>query len=116
MKTTTTAEAAKTKFEKISDVHNLYRYGTVYYAPVRHKGKLHKRSLATDDKPTAKRKLADFQRGLGKVDASQGKLTLAALCERYLSTQAARSLKTFRGKKVAVRRFLADFSLELVMN
>ena len=111
MKTTTTAEATKTKFEKISDAHNLYRYGTVYYALIRHKGKLHKRSLATDDKATAKRKLADFQRDLGKVDASQGKLTLKALCERYLSTQAARSPKTLKGKTAAVRRFLADFSL-----
>ncbi len=86
MKTATTAEATKTKFEKISDVHNLYRYGTVYYALVRHKGKLHKRSLATDDKPTAKRKLADFQQDLCKVDASQGRLTLSALREQYLST------------------------------
>ena len=93
MKTTTTAEATKTRFEKISDVHNLYRYGTVYYALVQHKSRMHKRSLATDDKPTAKRKLADFQRDLGKVDASQGKRTLAALCKRYRPQPAQVPLK-----------------------
>jgi integrase len=105
-------KATKPKFEKVSDVHNLYRYnGAVYYALVRQKGKLFKRSLETTDRATAKRKLADFERDLGKVDASQGKCTLKELCARYLSTQAAHSPKTLKGKKAAVRRFLADLPL-----
>ena len=110
MKTSTADKAAKPKFQKIFDVHNLYRYNsTVYYALVRHKGKLFKRSLETTDKATAKRKLSDFERDLGKVDASQGKLTLAALTERYLSTQANKSKGTLAIKKASVRALLSDF-------
>ena len=54
-------------------MHNLCHYDTFYYTLVWPKGKLFKGPLATDDKPTAKRKLADFQWDLGKVNASQGK-------------------------------------------
>ena len=80
----TADKVTKAKFQKVSDVHNLYRYnGTVHYALVCQKGKLHKRSVETTDKATGKRKLADFERDLGKVDASQGKCTLEELCARY---------------------------------
>ena len=69
---TATAKITKAAFEEVGDVHNLYRCtgNNIYYALVRQKGKLHKRSLKTDDKATANRKLTDFQRDLGKADAS----------------------------------------------
>ena len=106
---TTTDKAKQPTFQK-SDVPNLYRYTSgVYYGIVRHKGKLHKKSLETTDKGTAKGKLTDWQRDLGKVDTSQGKLTLAALCERYLSTVTNQKLATVRRKKDIVARLLKDF-------
>ena len=90
---------------------NLYRYTSngVYYGLVRHRGKLHKKSLETTDKTTAKRLLADFQRDLGKVDASQGKLTLEQLCTRYLLTIASLAKKSVQYKKATIAALLADF-------
>ena len=106
----TTKKATKPTFEKISDVHNLYRYrgNNLYYGIVRHKGKLHKKSLATEDKATAKRKLADWERDLGKVDPSQGRLTLRELCSLYLGTIASQAADTVSLKTTIVKRLLAD--------
>ena len=80
------ATGGRGTFEKVSDVHCLYRFSTngVYYALTKQKGKQVRRSLETTDKATAKRKLADLQQDLGKVDAPQGKLTLRSFCDRYL--------------------------------
>ena len=64
-----------------------------YYALVKTQGKQVRKSLETADKATATRKFADFQRDLGKVDSSQGRLTLRELCKRYLDTIANRSKK-----------------------
>ena len=90
----------------------LYRYSTndVYYALVTQKGRQHRKSLETTDKTVANRKLADFQRDLGKVDTSQGKLTLRSLCDRYLLTIASQAKDTVALKTAIVKRFLADFS------
>jgi hypothetical protein len=63
--------------------------------------------LETDDKATAKRKLTDFQRDLGKMDASQGKLTLRELCNRYQANIANAARKTRSIKNAAVARLLA---------
>ena len=69
-----------------TDVPCLYRYSSngVYYAIVKHERKQKKQSLETTDKATAKRELADFKRDLGKVDSSQGKMTLRELSVKYL--------------------------------
>ena len=80
-------KAGKPAFNK-TEVPCLYRYAPngVYYALVKYEGKQKRASLETTDKAVAKRKLADFQRDLGKVDSSQGRLTLKELCDRYLGT------------------------------
>jgi integrase len=108
---TATPQAEKPAFHK-TDVPCLYRYSSngVYYALVKQKGKQRRASLETTDKAVAKRKLQDFQRDLGKVDASQGRMTLRELCDRYLATVGSLAPKSVKGKKAAVARLLADFT------
>ncbi|MEO7931533.1 MAG: hypothetical protein ABIT76_00090 [Chthoniobacterales bacterium] len=83
----TLVSGSKPIFQK-TEVPCLYRYSSngVYYALFKHEGKQKRLSLQTTDKPMAKRLLGDRQREMGRVDASQGKLTLASLAERYLTT------------------------------
>ena len=108
MKTTPSPE--KPTFQK-TEVPCLYRYSSngVYYALVKHEGKQKRASLETTDKATAKRKLGDFQRDLGKVDQSEGRLTLRELCARYLATVQNQSPATLRRKKDILTRLLTDF-------
>jgi hypothetical protein len=85
-------------FEKVGEC--LYRYSSngMYYALVRQGGKLIRRSLGTTDKAYAKRKLADLKRDLNRMDPTSGRVTLAALCERYLGTCTNQAPKTIRRK------------------
>src|SRR5260370_12011575 len=73
-------------FQKVGEC--LYRYSSngVYYARIRVDGKEIKRSLATTDRAIAQRELARFKNEQRQIDRSQGKLTLAQLCDRYLET------------------------------
>ncbi len=107
---TSTGEVAKPEFQK-TDVPCLYRYSSngVYYALVKIEGKQKKQSLETTDKPTAKRKLADFRRNLGMVDASQGRMTLRELCKRYVATIQNQATTTIYLKEHIIQRLLADF-------
>ena len=73
-------------FEKVGEC--LYRYvptGT-YYARFESSGREIRRSLDTDDRPLAKRRLADLQRSTARTVQGGGKVTLGQLCERYLAT------------------------------
>lgn len=103
-------KASETGFVK-TDVPCLYRYASngVYYALVKHEGKQKRKSLQTTDKSVAKRKLADLQRDLGKVDVSQGKLTLEELCTRYLATVQNQAAKTMRRKADIIKNLLKSF-------
>lgn len=107
---TATPQAEKPEFQK-TDVPCLYRYSSngVYYALVKHEGKQKRASLETTDKAEAKRKLADFQRDLGKVDTSQGRITLRELCAKYLATVQNQAEATVYRKEHIVERLLADF-------
>ncbi len=103
-------QAEKPVFQK-TEVPCLYRYSSngVYYALVKHEGKQKRASLETTDKAVAKRKLGDFQRDLGKVDPSQGRVTLRELCDRYLLTVQNQAPATIYRKKHIVQRLLEDF-------
>ena len=107
---TATPQAEKPEFQK-TDVPCLYRYSSngVYYALVKHEGKQKRASLETTDKAEAKRKLAEFQRNLGKVDTSQGRITLRELCAKYLATVQNQAKATIYRKEHIVERLLADF-------
>lgn len=73
-------------FEKVGEC--LYRYIPTgkYYGRFEVNGREVRRSLSTTDKAPAKRKLVDLQRALTRTTAGGDKLTLAALCDRYLDT------------------------------
>lgn len=96
-------------FEKVGEC--LYRYKPTggYYARIKRPGKEIRQSLRTTDRAMAKRKLADLQRDLGRIDLSAGKITLAELCDRYLLTVAHQKPKTVRRKQDIVKRIKADW-------
>ena len=91
-------------FEKVGEC--LYRYSSngVYYGRIRVEGKEIKRSLETSDPALARRKLARFKDEQRQIDRSQGKLTLAELCDRYLKTVQHQKPKTVERKTFIVGR------------
>ena len=97
-------------FQKVGEC--LYRYSSngVYYARIRVDGKEIKRSLETTDRVIAKRELARFKDEQRQIDRSQGKLTLAELCDRYLKTVQHQKPKTIERKTCIIHRILRDWS------
>jgi hypothetical protein len=73
---------------------------------IRVDGKEITRSLETTDRHLAKRKLARFKEEQRQIDRTQGKLTLAELCERYFKPFSVRSRKRLneRGASLAELR------------
>jgi integrase len=96
-------------FEKVGEC--LYRYSSngVYYGRIRVEGKEIKRSLETIDRDLAKRKLARFKDEQRQIDRSQGRLTLAELCDRYLKTIQHQKPKTVERKTCIVGRIKNDW-------
>lgn len=95
-------------FQKVGEC--LYRYSNgVYYARIRVEGKEIKRSLGTTDPALARRKLAEFKNEQRQIDRSQGKLTLDALCDRYLLTIQHQKPKTVERKTFIVGRIKSDW-------
>ena len=95
-------------FEKVGEC--LYRYSNgVYYARIKIDGKDIKRSLRTTDRDFAKRKLAAFREEQEQIDRSQGKLTLAELCDRYLKTVEHQKPKTVERKSFIVGRIKSEW-------
>ena len=74
----------KNAFQKVGEC--LYRYSSngVYYARFESGGKEIRRSLRTTDRASAQRALAWLKQEREQVDPSQGKLTLAELCDRLI--------------------------------
>src|SRR6266480_3881527 len=97
-------------FEKVGEC--LYRYSSngVYYGRIRVDGKEIKRSLETADSALAKRNLAAFREEQRQIDRSQSKLTLDALCDRYLKTVQHQKPKTVERKTFIVGRIKNDWS------
>ena len=96
--------AKKGSFEKVGEC--LYRYtpnGT-YYARVEKEGKEFRRSLRTNDRAVAKRKLADFQREIGRTLPGANRTTVAQLADMYLATQQHLEKSTREDKGRIVRR------------
>ena len=96
-------------FEKVGEC--LYRYSRngVYYARIKADGKEIKRSLETTDRALAQRKLRVFRDEQRQIDRSQGKLTLAELCDRYLKTVQHQKPKTVERKTFIVGRIKTDW-------
>lgn len=91
------------RFEKVGEC--LYRYTSngVYYAVVKHEGKIIRRSLETDDQKLAKRKLGDFKDDLNRIDSSLGKMTVGELLKRFQAT-----LKTLDDNTIEKLGFVAQ--------
>src|SRR6266403_167091 len=90
---------------------SLYRYSSngVYYARIKTGGKEIRRSLETTDRALAKRRLADLRDRQRQIDRSQGRVTLAELCDRYLKTVQHQKPKTVERKSLIVRRIKDDW-------
>ncbi len=97
-------------FEKVGE--RLYRYILTgkYYGRFEVNGREVRRSLGTTDRALAKRKLADLQRSLSRTTAGGEKLTLAALCDRYLETTRSQAPATVYRKEAIARRVKTDWS------
>lgn len=80
-----------------------------YFAVVRHLGKLIRKSLATDDRALAKRRLVDFRRTLDRVDHKAGKVTVAELATRYLATVQHLAENSLLGKRAITGRIVDEW-------
>jgi integrase len=82
------SDTQKNTWEKISRAIGLYRYipNGRYFARVRYRGKLHRKSLETSDCALAKRRLAEFRRTLERTDATSGNKSFAAVLDEYRAT------------------------------
>jgi integrase len=96
-------------FQKVGEC--LYRYSSngVYYARIKTSGKEIRRSLETTDRQKANRELRKLKDEQRQIDRSQGKLTLAELCDRYLRSVQHQKPKTVERKTLIVRRIKSDW-------
>src|SRR5438477_6807480 len=96
-------------FQKVGEC--LYRYSSngVYYARIKTSGKEIRQSLQTTDRQKANRELRRLKEEQRQIDRSQGKLTLAELCDRYLQTVQNQKPKTVERKTLIVRRIKNDW-------
>jgi integrase len=91
-------------FQKVGEC--LYRYPSngVYYARIKASGKEIRRSLRTQDRTLAKRKLKELKDDYAQIDPSKSKITLAELCDQYLRTVQHQKPKTIERKTYIVNR------------
>ena len=95
-------------FRKVGACLYRYRNGN-YYARFKSGGKEIRCSLETTDRKLAERNLAKKKDDQSHIDRSQGKLTLAELCDRYLKTVQHQKPKTIERKSFIVRRIKTDW-------
>ena len=91
-------------FRKVAEC--LYRYSSngVYYARIKTGRKEIRRSLETTDRQLANRNLKKLKEEQSQIDRSKSKMTLAELCDRYLSVIQHQKPKTVERKTLIVRR------------
>lgn len=96
-------------FQKVGEC--LYRYSSngVYYARIKFGGKEIRRSLETTDRDTARRELARFRGEQRQIDRSQGKHTLAELCDRFLKIIQHQRPKTVAQKTLIIQRIKEEW-------
>jgi integrase len=95
-------------FRKVGPCLYRYRNGT-YYARFKSGGKEIRCSLETTDRKLAERNLAKKKDDQSQIDRSQGKLTVAELCGRYLKTVQHQKPKTVERKSFIVGRIKTDW-------
>jgi integrase len=99
------SDARERTWEKVPRSIGLYRYlpNGRYFARVRYRGKLHRKSLETPDAALAKRRLGEFRRVLERTDAASGRKSFAAVLEEYQDTLIG-AQSTVEDKKVIIDR------------
>lgn len=102
------AKEGRGKFEKVGECLYRYRSNGVYYAVVRHQGKLNWKSLKTDKRAIATRKLGDYRAKLSRTDVSAGRITLESLCDDYLKS-LSQSARTIKEKERIVEKIKEDW-------
>jgi len=97
--------------EKVRGTEGLYRYPSngKYYARFVVNGKEVRRSLGTTDPALAKRKLLAMKETAKRIDPAAEKLTLAGLCDRYVSTIQHLRPKTVAQKTYVVARIKEEW-------
>ncbi len=87
-------------FEKVRGTEGLYRYlpNGKYYARFTIHGKEVRQSLKTTDRTHARRELIRVHGEHARIDPGAGKITLAALTDRYLTTIRHQAAKTIAQK------------------
>lgn len=98
----------KGAFRKVGPCLYRYRSGT-YYARFKSGGKEIRCSLETTDRKLAERNLARKKEEQSEIDHSQGKISLEALCDRYLKTIQHQKPKTVERKVFIVGRIKTDW-------
>ena len=95
-------------FRKVGPCLYRYRNGN-YYARFKSSGKEIRCSLETTDRKLAERNLAKKKDDQSQIDRSQGRLTLAELCDRYLKTVQHQKPKTIERKTFIVGRIKTEW-------
>lgn len=98
------SEEKQATFLKVAEC--LYRYSSndVYYAVVKHRGKIIRRSLKTTDPEIAKRKLRKFRNDLLQINPSAGRITLNELVGKYLGSIQYLDTKTIKTRTAIAKR------------
>ena len=89
----------------------LYRYSSnrMYYAVLKHHGKIIRQSLKTTDRAIANRELNRLKKSLGQIDPGAGRLPLKELVAKYLASIAYLDDKTVRTRKSIAKQLLATW-------
>ena len=94
----------------------LYRYSSnrVYYAVLKHHGKIFRQSfrqsLKTTDRAVANRELKALKKSMAKIEPGAGKLAMGALADRYPNSIAYLDDKTVRTRKSIAKQFKATWA------
>jgi hypothetical protein len=78
---------------KIPTVQCLYRHklNATYYGMKKFSGKRKEHSSQTTDRKIAERKLAEWLKGLDKIDSTAGKTSLAQVLEKSIAVNRGKS-------------------------
>ena len=97
--------------DKIPNYPCLYRHklNDTYYGIKKLAGKRKEHSLQTSDRKLAERKLADWIKGLDKIDEAAERTTLAQLLDKFDSIKQGKSASTQATNDSIIKRLKAEW-------
>jgi integrase len=99
----------KPNFHRVAPCLYRFEHNGRYYFQGQINGRKYTQSLGTTDFVEAKRELLEKQRTLGRLDFAAGRMTLAALCERWRHSFAHQKAVTVAQKERFIGRVLRDW-------